>query len=139
MIQIGAMTVRKMTPSTKSPNMFAPPAYEADPGRMRLPSRALSAASSSSTAASAASPELALDRRLAAEIVGLDLALGLIERAFDLLEAGEGVGDALVVQLGAHLKTRGRRLVSGHDRALARLRVGELCLQFGKILVLLGE
>src|SRR6476660_137836 len=68
--------------------------------------------------------ELLADRRLASEIVDLGLALELVERALDLLEAGEGVGDALVIELAADLHAAGRRFVAGDDRPLAGLGVG---------------
>ena len=83
--------------------------------------------------------KLLAERRLAAEIIDLGLALDLVERALDLLEAGEGVGDALVIELAAQLDPAGRRFVPGDDGALARLGVGELGLQLADILVLLGE
>src|SRR5216684_3248361 len=70
--------------------------------------------------------ELLANRRLAPEIIDLGLALELVERALDLLEAGEGVGDALVIELAANLDAAGRRFVAGDDRPLACLGVGEL-------------
>src|SRR2546428_12704793 len=66
--------------------------------------------------------ELLADRRLAPEIVDLGLALELVERALDLLEAGEGVGDALVVELAADLDAAGRRFGPRDDCPLAPLR-----------------
>src|SRR6185437_8484927 len=68
---------------------------------------------------------------------GLDLALHLVERALDLLEAGKGVGDALVMEARAQLDAVGGRLVPRRDRFLARLGVGELRLELGDVLVLL--
>src|SRR5690348_9903714 len=47
--------------------------------------------------------EVVLQRLAAPDVVRLDLALRLVQRALHLLEAGEGVGDALVVQLAAEL------------------------------------
>src|SRR6266849_1116721 len=58
---------------------------------------------------------------LAPEIIDLGLALELVERALDLLEAGEGVGDALVIELAANLDAAGRRFMAGDDRPLACL------------------
>ena len=83
--------------------------------------------------------EFLANRRLAPEIVDLGLALELVERALDLLEAGEGVGDALVIELAANLDAAGRRFVAGDDRPLARLGVGELRLQLSDVLVLLRD
>src|SRR6185437_12900327 len=83
--------------------------------------------------------ELFADGWLAAEIVGLDLALDLVERALDLLESSKRIGDALVIKLGAHFETRGGRLLARDHRPLARLGVGELRLQLGDVLVLAGE
>src|SRR6516162_9623403 len=76
---------------------------------------------------------------LAAEIEGLDLALHLVERALDVLEASKGVGDALVIEPGAKLDAVDGSLLPRSDRLLAQLGVGELRLQLADVIVLLGE
>src|SRR6516165_10195508 len=76
---------------------------------------------------------------LAAEIEGLDLALHFVERTLDVLEAGKGVGDALVIEVRAQLDAVDGSLLPRGDRLLAHLGVGELGLQLADVLVLLGE
>src|SRR6516164_6392185 len=76
---------------------------------------------------------------LAAEIEDLDLALHLVERPLDMLEACEGVGDALVIEVRAQLDAVDGSLLPRGDRLLAHLGVGEFRLQLGDVLVLLGE
>src|SRR5260370_12257970 len=63
--------------------------------------------------------ELLANRRLAPEIVDLGLALELVERALDLLEAGEAVRDALVIELAANLDAAGRRFVAREEACAA--------------------
>src|SRR5208282_3590712 len=83
--------------------------------------------------------ELVGDRLLAPEIIDLDLALELVERALDLLEAGERVADPLVIELRAHLEARRGALLPGRDRLLARFGVFQLRLELGDILVLFRQ
>src|ERR1700728_4849098 len=74
---------------------------------------------------------------LAAELEGLGLALDLVERALHLLEPGEGIGDALVIEIGAQAQARGGALVPRRETLLARLGVGELGLELGDVDALL--
>jgi len=79
------------------------------------------------------------DGLLAADVVGLDPAFQLVEVALDLLEAGQGLVDAFVVQALAHLHAVGRGLGAGDQRLLAVLGVGQLGLQAGDVVVGLGQ